>query len=217
MCHIGERKMNDIRIIKIGKDALFELVYETLIDQTEDLFRVIDVCHVQCAFGMNDETGRFWFGVYDDRLIYDAERQAYTFGCAYQYGHVPLPDPEGFWVESSEDPWRYRSIDLNGGEPHRTGKVKRLGTELRMIQLTPDEMADFVNSIIYRERKLYFGLKSTKNTDFRSLWNPQTGEYACAIFPRGKAPSDLEDIMEAHPITTESMFQRGRYSVIKPC
>ncbi|MBE6932915.1 MAG: hypothetical protein E7464_06015 [Ruminococcaceae bacterium] len=207
--------MNDIRIIKIGQEAIFELVYETLIDQTEELFRVIDVCHVQSAFGMNDETGRFWFAVHDDRLIYDEERQAYICGSAYQYGHLPLPDPEDFWVESSEDPWRYRSIDLNGGVPRRAGKVKRLGTELRMIQLTPDKMAELVNRTIYKNRKLYFGLRSTKNTEFQSLWNPQTGEYACAIFPRGKNPSDLEGILRSHPITTESMFQRGRYSVIK--
>ena len=208
--------MKDIRIIKIGQDAIFEMVYETFVEQVEKLFHIVNSRHVQYVCGMNEKAQVFWFSVYDDRLIYDEQKKIYVCSDAQQFKMAPLPDMEDFLVDSPEDPWQYRTIDLNGEKPRYAGWVKRLGTELRMIQLTSDEMVDYVNSIIYKRRKIYFGLRSTKDTEFSSLWNPQTSEYSCIIFSRGKAPSDVESILQSYPITTESMLKDGgRFCVLR--
>ena len=50
---------NKCRIIKIGKEALFEFIYESIIDNQENFFDVSDGTKIVTSFDINWETGEF--------------------------------------------------------------------------------------------------------------------------------------------------------------
>ncbi len=52
-------KNDTCRIIKIDKDALFEFVYETMIDEMEQFFDILDVTTVTSHHDLNFETGEY--------------------------------------------------------------------------------------------------------------------------------------------------------------
>lgn len=54
------------RIIKIGKEALFEFFYETVIDNQERFFDVDDGTKIITAFDMDWEKGEFICAAYND-------------------------------------------------------------------------------------------------------------------------------------------------------
>lgn len=54
------------RIIKIGKEALFEFLYETVIDNQERFFDVDDGTKIITAFDMDWEKGEFICAAYND-------------------------------------------------------------------------------------------------------------------------------------------------------
>ena len=54
---------NSVRIIKIGKQALFEFIYENIIDEQREFFDV-DNLEVTDTFDINFERGEFIFCVY---------------------------------------------------------------------------------------------------------------------------------------------------------
>lgn len=56
---------NSVRVIKIGKDALYEFIYEQMIEHMDQFFDV-DRLEVSCAFDLNFEAGEFIFCVYQD-------------------------------------------------------------------------------------------------------------------------------------------------------
>ena len=60
-----KRSMNSdsVRVIKIGKEALFEFIYEQFIDDQE-LFFDVDELEVTDCFDMDWENGQFIFCVY---------------------------------------------------------------------------------------------------------------------------------------------------------
>lgn len=49
----------EYRVIKISKDAIFEFLYEQMIDNEELFFDVSDVTTIASSFDMNWETGEF--------------------------------------------------------------------------------------------------------------------------------------------------------------
>lgn len=54
------------RIIKIGKEALFEFLYETVIDNQERFFDVDDGTKIITTFDMDWEKGEFICAAYND-------------------------------------------------------------------------------------------------------------------------------------------------------
>ena len=56
---------NECRIIKIDKSALYEFIYETFIDNHEELMDM-DAVGVMNTFAINWETGEFIFCAYKD-------------------------------------------------------------------------------------------------------------------------------------------------------
>jgi len=52
---------NKLRIIKISKDALFEWIYENMIDDQDKLMDISDVTSIVSTFDINWETGEFIF------------------------------------------------------------------------------------------------------------------------------------------------------------
>lgn len=54
------------RIIKIAKEALFELIYETVLDNQECFFDVDDCTKIMIAFDMDWEKGEFICAAYND-------------------------------------------------------------------------------------------------------------------------------------------------------
>lgn len=53
----------NVRVIKIGKEALFEFIYEKFIDE-QDCYFDIDSLEVADAFAINFEKGEFIFCIY---------------------------------------------------------------------------------------------------------------------------------------------------------
>lgn len=53
-----ELKENSVRVIKIGKEALFEYIYEKFIDD-EEMFFDVDISDVISTFDINFERGEF--------------------------------------------------------------------------------------------------------------------------------------------------------------
>ncbi len=49
----------EYRVIKISKDAIFEFLYEKIIDNQEDFLDISDVTTISSCFDMNWETGEF--------------------------------------------------------------------------------------------------------------------------------------------------------------
>ncbi|MBQ8495935.1 MAG: hypothetical protein IJ489_00565 [Clostridia bacterium] len=60
-----KKKLNNdtVRVIKIGKEALFEFIYEKMIDE-EELFLDVDLLSVSNSFAIDWETGQFIFCAY---------------------------------------------------------------------------------------------------------------------------------------------------------
>ncbi|MCM1544346.1 MAG: hypothetical protein NC110_03520 [Ruminococcus sp.] len=56
---VKEMPEDKYRIIKIGKEALFEHIYEGIIDKEEQLFDVTDSTTIVKCFDINWETGEF--------------------------------------------------------------------------------------------------------------------------------------------------------------
>ena len=56
---------NKIRVIKIGKEALYEFIYEKIIDEQEQYFDV-DPLEVMDTFDIDLENGEFIFCVHKD-------------------------------------------------------------------------------------------------------------------------------------------------------
>lgn len=59
-------KDNEVRILKIGRDAIFEFLYETLISEQDNIFNV-DSLKVYSSFAMDWESGEFIFAVCNDK------------------------------------------------------------------------------------------------------------------------------------------------------
>lgn len=59
-------KDNEVRILKIGRDAIFEFLYETLIGEQDNIFNV-DSLKVYSRFAMDWESGEFIFAVCNDK------------------------------------------------------------------------------------------------------------------------------------------------------
>lgn len=49
----------EYRVIKVSKDAIFEFLYEKIIDNQEDFLDISDVTTISSCFDMNWETGEF--------------------------------------------------------------------------------------------------------------------------------------------------------------
>ena len=47
------------RVIKISQEALWEFIYESMIDQQEDYFDIPDITKITSHFDINFETGEF--------------------------------------------------------------------------------------------------------------------------------------------------------------
>jgi hypothetical protein len=54
------------RVIKIGKEALFEFIYESLIDKQEVFYDIKDVTAITSHFNINWETGEFICLIHND-------------------------------------------------------------------------------------------------------------------------------------------------------
>jgi len=60
-------KPDTCRIIKIDKDALFEFVYETMLDKMEQFFDILDITAVSSHHELNCETGEYICLINDDK------------------------------------------------------------------------------------------------------------------------------------------------------
>lgn len=58
---------NTCRIIKIDEDALFELVYETVIDSMKTYFEILDITAVVSHHGFNPETREYICLIHDEK------------------------------------------------------------------------------------------------------------------------------------------------------
>lgn len=52
-------KDNEFRVIKISKEALFEFIYESIIDNQEDFFDIKDGTKIMSHHDINFETGEY--------------------------------------------------------------------------------------------------------------------------------------------------------------
>jgi hypothetical protein len=59
-------KNNQYRIIKISKDALFEFIYESIIDKQAAFFDIPDVTKIVSHHNVNFETGEYIIIVHND-------------------------------------------------------------------------------------------------------------------------------------------------------
>ena len=81
---------NSVRVIKIGKSALFEFLYEKLVDG-QDVFLDVDPLDVVNTFDINFERGEFIFCAYRSE---DAKGKAIEFpqGINLQQFMATIPD-----------------------------------------------------------------------------------------------------------------------------
>ena len=59
---------NELRVIKIGTEALRELVYETIIDRLNDYFDLLSASNKPCVMRWDDETGDLLFSISEKRM-----------------------------------------------------------------------------------------------------------------------------------------------------
>ena len=64
---VKHMQRNTCRVIKIEREALFELIYETMIDGLEEYFDLLDCTVVTSHHKLNPENGEYICLVIDDR------------------------------------------------------------------------------------------------------------------------------------------------------
>lgn len=59
---------NELRVIKIGIDAIRELVYETIIEHLEDYFDLLSAVNKPCVIRWDEETGDLLFAISEKHM-----------------------------------------------------------------------------------------------------------------------------------------------------
>ena len=106
---------NELRVIKIGREAMRELVYETIIEHSGDYFDLLSTVNKPCVIRWDEETGDLLFSISEKRMD-DLD---------YDELNAILP----YTADSLFSPYhrRYQSVRLteDGGFVLQDGKVDK--------------------------------------------------------------------------------------------
>ena len=201
----------DIELIKVNFPAVYEYVYETLIERCCEIFHLLDMNAVSFAVCWSGEKKEFLFVVTDKRLYFDGLRGQYAYANTALLW--PAPDVSACPAigdappkSAEQDYLAYFSLDLNGNVPSYAGRAKRLRTQVRFLKMTEDAVIDFFETLVYANRRTLFQAEFDRAA-FACDWLPVQRQLACFAY-QGDDVEAARSYARAAPVTAETLFQQ---------
>lgn len=92
-------KKDEARVIRINQDAIFELIYETFVEKSEQYFDLLDSTKVKLAFDWDQDKNEFTC-------------VAHTRDLQYQVDFESIAKEVGITTDSMFQSHRYKTIEL---------------------------------------------------------------------------------------------------------
>lgn len=194
-------KPGECRVIRVNRDGLFELIYETLIERLEDYFDIIEISYMTYLFGWANTLDSFYFGIYDHQ--YDIEPSPQDILPLLRYTTDSLLSPKAYP--------RY-SVLLQNNDTYILSeapieKVEHLQKgECRFIRTTHEALQEFAIDAVLKNLAFHFDL------DRRSRWRwtayiDDTLNYTFVVYnPKQNEQPDMDKVAALVGYTTESYY-----------
>lgn len=190
----------ECRVIRVSKDGLFELIYETMIERMEEYFDIFDLSCMIYHWGMADTLDSFYFGIHDSRCISEPSPMDILPLIGYTTESLV-----GHSVRS-----RYKTIYQKGSayeiDSLSCRKVKHLRDgEYRFIRATYTALVEFAQDAVIKNRNYHFHLDKRSKVK----WVSQVDEnlnFIFAVYNKSQEEPDLSKLSQEVGITTDSFF-----------
>ena len=198
-------KPGECRVIRVNKDGLFELIYETIIERLEDYFDIVEISYMTYLVGWADTLESFYFGIYEDRYNIEPspEQVISIVGCTTESLLRPNAYP------------RYKTLIQTDDNyiPHETAttKVEHLQKgECRFIHTTREALLEFAIDAVLENLAFHFDLDKRSRRRWKA-WLDDELNYTFAVYnPKQNEEPDIDKVAALVGWTIASYFSCDR-------